>query len=139
MALQDQLGQQIKAAMLAKDADRLSALRMLKSAAGYLQIEKKVDALPDPDTSPLPRISIAEAIKIAQMAAAKAQREAPPNPFAEQAARMGSSEVDAVRERLLKKFKRLGERHRSEKLEQGWTLDEEQDAIIPPGWVKAPD
>jgi uncharacterized protein YqeY len=49
MALQDQLGQQIKAAMLAKDADRLSALRMLKSAAGYLQIEKKVDALPDPD------------------------------------------------------------------------------------------
>jgi len=49
MPLQDQLGQEIKAAMLAKDADRLSALRMLKSAAGYLQIEKKVDALSDLD------------------------------------------------------------------------------------------
>jgi uncharacterized protein YqeY len=49
MALQDQLGQEIKSAMLAKDADRLSALRMLKSAAGYLQIEKKVDALSDVD------------------------------------------------------------------------------------------
>jgi hypothetical protein len=34
---------------------------------------------------------------------------------------------------------RVGERQRSEKLEQGWTLDEEQDAIVPPGWVKAPD
>ena len=41
------------------------------------------------------------------------------------------------RERLLRKFKRLGERQRSEKLEQGWTLDEEQDAIVPPGWIKA--
>ena len=53
MPLQDQLGQEIKAAMLAKDADRLSALRMLKSAAGYLQIEKKVDALSDLDFSSL--------------------------------------------------------------------------------------
>ena len=97
------------------------------------------DALPDPDTSPLPKISIAEAIKIVQIGAAKAQREAPLNPFAEQAARMGPNEVDAVRERLLRKFKRLRERQRSEKLEQGWTLDEDQDEIVPPGWVKAPD
>ena len=33
--------------MLARDADRLGALRMLKSAIGYIQIEKKVDSLPD--------------------------------------------------------------------------------------------
>ena len=37
----DQLSAQIKAAMLARDADRLSTLRMLKSALGYLQIERK--------------------------------------------------------------------------------------------------
>ena len=35
--------------MLAKDADRLSALRMLKSAVGYTQIEKKTDTLSEPD------------------------------------------------------------------------------------------
>ena len=45
----DRLAQTIKAAMLARDADRLSTLRMLKSAIGYLQIEKKVDALSDAD------------------------------------------------------------------------------------------
>ena len=49
MALADQLQQEIKAAMLAKDAERLNTLRMLKSAIGYVQIEKKTDALSDTD------------------------------------------------------------------------------------------
>ena len=47
MALQERLGQDIKAAMLAKDADRLSALRLLKSAVSYTQIERKTENLPD--------------------------------------------------------------------------------------------
>jgi uncharacterized protein YqeY len=47
MSLQERISQEIKSAMLAKDADRLSALRMLKSALGYLQIEKKTETLPD--------------------------------------------------------------------------------------------
>ncbi|MBL9166854.1 MAG: GatB/YqeY domain-containing protein [Verrucomicrobiales bacterium] len=47
MSLQDQISQEIKSAMLAKDAARLSTLRLLKSALGYLQIEKKQDALGD--------------------------------------------------------------------------------------------
>lgn len=49
MALAEQLQQEIKRAMLARDAARLNALRMLKSAMGYVQIEKKVDALSDAD------------------------------------------------------------------------------------------
>ena len=49
MSLADRLQQEIKSAMLARDADRLGALRMLKSAVGYLQIEKKTDALSDAD------------------------------------------------------------------------------------------
>lgn len=49
MSLQERLGQEIKSAMLARDQDRLGALRMLKSAIGYYQIEKKVEALPDAD------------------------------------------------------------------------------------------
>jgi uncharacterized protein len=47
MTLQERLSQEIKAAMLAKDADRLSTLRLLKSAIGYVQIEKKNENLPD--------------------------------------------------------------------------------------------
>ena len=47
MTLQERMGQEIKAAMLAKDADRLSALRMLKSAMGYAQIERKTESLSD--------------------------------------------------------------------------------------------
>ncbi len=45
----DQLSAHIKAAMLARDADRLSTLRMLKSALGYLQIERKSEPLTDAD------------------------------------------------------------------------------------------
>lgn len=49
MTLQEKLNQEIKSAMLAKDHDRLGTLRMLKSALGYVQIEKKVETLPDPE------------------------------------------------------------------------------------------
>lgn len=47
MSLADRLAAEIKAAMLAKDAARLGTLRLLKSAAGYAQIERKVDQLSD--------------------------------------------------------------------------------------------
>ena len=49
MALQQRLADEIKAAMLAKDADRLSTLRLLKSAVGYAQVERKMDNLSDAD------------------------------------------------------------------------------------------
>ena len=49
MTLQERLAQEIKAAMLARDADRLSALRMLKSAVGYAQIERKTENLSETD------------------------------------------------------------------------------------------
>lgn len=49
MSLQERIQQEIKAAMLAMDADKLGTLRLLKSALGYAQIEKKTDSLPDAD------------------------------------------------------------------------------------------
>jgi uncharacterized protein YqeY len=49
MSLPERIQQELKAAMLAKDADRLSTLRLLKSALGYVQIEKKTDQLSDSD------------------------------------------------------------------------------------------
>jgi uncharacterized protein YqeY len=45
MTSSERLAQEIKAAMLAKDADRLSALRMLKAAIGYAQLERKTENL----------------------------------------------------------------------------------------------
>ncbi len=49
MSSQERLSQELKAAMVAKDADRLSALRMLKSAVGYAAIERKTDTLTETD------------------------------------------------------------------------------------------
>ena len=49
MTLNEKLTAEIKAAMIAKNADRLNTLRLLKSALGYVAMEKKVDVLPDAD------------------------------------------------------------------------------------------
>jgi len=45
----ERLAQEIKAAMLAKDADRLGTLRLLKSAIGYVLVERKTETLSDAD------------------------------------------------------------------------------------------
>jgi uncharacterized protein YqeY len=47
MTLLDHLAQELKAAMIAKDAERLSTLRLLKSAVGYAQIERGTENLTD--------------------------------------------------------------------------------------------
>lgn len=47
MTTDEKLSAEIKAAMIAKDTVRLGTLRLLKSAIGYLQIEKKVETLSD--------------------------------------------------------------------------------------------
>lgn len=49
MSLQQRLNDEIKAAMFAKDAERLGTLRLLKSALGYAQIEKKSESTSDAD------------------------------------------------------------------------------------------
>ena len=47
MTLLERLAQELKSALLARDAERLSTLRLLKSAVGYAQIERKTETLPD--------------------------------------------------------------------------------------------
>jgi uncharacterized protein YqeY len=49
MPAQEDLAREIKSAMLARDADRLSTLRLLKSAVDYAQIERKTDSLSPAD------------------------------------------------------------------------------------------
>ena len=47
MSLQERLSQELKQAMRAQDPERLSTLRLLKSAAGYALIEHKLQSLTD--------------------------------------------------------------------------------------------
>ncbi|MCW5557807.1 MAG: GatB/YqeY domain-containing protein [Verrucomicrobiae bacterium] len=49
MTLQETLTAELKAAMVSRNADRTATLRLVKSALGYAQIEKKMDPLPDAD------------------------------------------------------------------------------------------
>lgn len=49
MSLLERIQQELKSAMLKKEAERLSTLRLLKSAIGYAQIERKTDNLSDGD------------------------------------------------------------------------------------------
>ena len=49
MTTNERLSGEIKAAMIAKDTVRLGTLRLLKSAVGYLQIEKKTENLDEAD------------------------------------------------------------------------------------------
>jgi hypothetical protein len=82
-----------------------------------------------------PRVTIDQAIKISQLNASK-KAKALPDPFAEQAASPSAETIEALRERILKKFERLAERGRRERIEAGWSYDERHDAMVPPGWVK---
>ena len=45
MTLQERVQRELKAAMLARDGDRVSTLRLLKSAIDYAQMERKSDNL----------------------------------------------------------------------------------------------
>ena len=47
MTLLDRLAQELKTAMIAKDVERLSTLRLLKSSVGYAQIERGTETLSD--------------------------------------------------------------------------------------------
>ena len=49
MTLTERISDELKASMMARDGNRTGALRMLKSAVGYAQIEKKTETLSDAD------------------------------------------------------------------------------------------
>ena len=49
MSLLPRITDELKTSMMARNAERTGALRMLKSAIGYLQIERKTETLSDAD------------------------------------------------------------------------------------------
>jgi hypothetical protein len=92
----------------------------------------------EPSAGP-PKVSVAEAIRIVQLHGSKAQREEQQDFLAQQAAEMSADDVDGLRERLIRKLKKLREREMSNRLAEGWSHDESYDHLVPPGWVKGPE
>lgn len=83
-----------------------------------------------------PKVSVAEAIRIVQVHGSKAQQEQLPDPFAERAASMTEDEVNEIRENIIRKLRRTRERDMPDMIAAGWSLDEEYDRMVPPGWVR---
>jgi hypothetical protein len=95
----------------------------------------------DPETletaNVAPRVTIDQAIKISQIgASSRKQEEELPDPFADEAARMTPDDVTALRERLVRKLRRMRERDMPDRVAEGWSFDKEHDQMVPPGWVK---
>jgi hypothetical protein len=84
-----------------------------------------------------PKVSVAEAIRIVQVHGSKKSEEELPNPFAEQAASMTQEDVAELRERIIRKLRRLRDREKPKWIAEGWSFDEEHDHMVPPGWVRA--
>jgi hypothetical protein len=50
---------------------------------------------------------------------------------------MDAAQPDELSSILLKKLARLKEREEKEQLSEGWTRDEENDVLLPPGWTRS--
>lgn len=48
-------------------------------------------------------------------------------------------EVDALRERIIRKLRRLRDRDMPDMIAAGWSYDEDYDHMVPPGWVRDPE
>jgi hypothetical protein len=95
----------------------------------------------DPDTLDTggvqPRVTIDQAIRISQSGPKAERGAAAPDPFEDDSAPSEADEVDAMREQIVRKLRRMRDRDMPEQLAQGWSFDEEYDVMVPPGWVRA--
>jgi hypothetical protein len=98
-------------------------------------------SLPDPDSSPLPKVTIAEAIQIAKLPRAEPRPEGIPDNY-EYAGRGESRPrvrtLDEVRDSILEKVEAFAKKMRADRQRLGWTWDEVRQVLIPPGWVRDP-
>lgn len=103
------------------------------------QMKKSFDPETDLDMGDVePRVTIDQGIKISQIQAKRRKAvEAEPDPWADEAAAMEPDAVEALREHILDKLKRMRARDMPGMIAQGWSFDEEHDRLVPPGWVRA--
>jgi hypothetical protein len=85
-----------------------------------------------------PKVTIDQAIKIAQIGAAQARAGRGADPFQEEE-HVSEEEANELRDQLVRKLQRLADRHTAELAAQGWIWDEANQVMVPPGWVKTSD
>ena len=88
-----------------------------------------------------PKVTIDQALKIAQSGgtsgSGRGAREAATS-WHEEPDAIDPDEVEAARERIIRRLQRIKAREMPRKLAAGWSYDESHDLMIPPGWVKGP-
>jgi hypothetical protein len=117
------------------------AVVKVAKASIQLHLIEEANKTFDPDTldtgDAAPRVTIDQAIKISQLDASKTKaEEALPDPFAEEAAAMSPEDVQALREKIIRKLRRMRERDMPDMIAAGWSYDEERDHMVPPGWTR---
>jgi len=74
--------------------------------------------------------------RFSQLHGSAQQQEMLPDPFVEEAAAMSEEEIAELRERILRKLRRLRDRDMPDMIAEGWTFDEAHDQMVPPGWLR---
>jgi hypothetical protein len=85
----------------------------------------------------VPKVTVAEAIRIAQLGGSGKQ--APAADAFDDESYSYEDDIADIREGLVQKLQALRRRDRPELIARGWSYDESWDREIPPGWVKGPD
>ena len=49
---------------------------------------------------------------------------------------MTEDEVAELREKLVRKLRRMRDRDMPDMIAEGWSFDEEHDQMVPPGWTR---
>jgi len=49
---------------------------------------------------------------------------------------MSQEEIAELRERILRKLRRLRDRDMPDMISESWTFDEAHDRMVPPGWLR---
>lgn len=118
-----------------------AAVRDMAKASIDMHLLEETKKSFDPDTLDTggvqPRVTIEQAIRISQSGPKAERGVAAPDPFEEAPAPSEADEVDAIREQIIRKLRRMREREMPEQLAQGWSFDEQYDVMVPPGWVRA--
>jgi hypothetical protein len=111
--------------------------RISEFLAGAAAATFDPDALIEDGANPLPKVTVAEAIKIAQLHGGARQEpaaESDDDPDYDY-----DDDIADIRERMVQKLQALRRRDRPGLLARGWSYDESWDREIPPGWIKGPD
>ena len=110
----------------------------------YLVEEAKRTFDPDElDTGDIrPKVTVDQAIRISQRSASRARKAVTePDPFDEEdeGGAGDDEELQAVKNSIFGKLRRMREADEREQLKLGWTRDESFEVMIPPGYLKGPD